>query len=65
MSKFRVALSGDFKKPDGSPAFPDFDLAPLEQNPAIEYDYIQTNGVIGAADLAGFDPVVALHRERV
>ena len=29
MSKFRVALSGDFKKPDGSPAFPDFDLAPL------------------------------------
>ena len=26
MSKFRIALSGDFKKPDGSAAFPDFDL---------------------------------------
>jgi hypothetical protein len=30
MSKFRIALSGDFKKPDGTPAFPDVDLAPLE-----------------------------------
>jgi len=26
---FRVALSGDFRKADGSPTFPDFDLAPL------------------------------------
>jgi len=24
--KFRVALSGDFKKLDGSPAFPELDL---------------------------------------
>jgi phosphoglycerate dehydrogenase-like enzyme len=60
MSKFRVALSGDFKKPDGSPAFPDFDLTPLAQNPAVEYDYIQTNGVIGAADLDGFDALILL-----
>ena len=29
--KFRVALSGDFKKPDGSPTFPDFDLEPLKE----------------------------------
>ena len=28
--KFRVALSGDFKKADGSPTYPDFDLAPLK-----------------------------------
>ena len=27
---FRVALSGDFKKPDGTPVYPDFDLAPLK-----------------------------------
>jgi len=60
MSKFRVALSRDFKKPDGSPAFPDFDLTPLAQNPAVEYDYIQTNGVIGAADLEGFDALILL-----
>ena len=31
MSVFRVALSGDFRKADGSPTFPDFDLAPLMQ----------------------------------
>ena len=60
MSKFRVALSGDFKKPDGSPAFPDFDLMPLEQNPAVEYAYIQTNGVITAKDLTGFDALILL-----
>ena len=52
MSKFRVALSGDFKKPDGSAAFPDFDLSPLEQNPAVEYAYIQTNGVISAKPIS-------------
>jgi D-3-phosphoglycerate dehydrogenase len=60
MSKFRVALSGDFKKPDGSPAFPDFDLAPLEQDPAVEYRFIKANGVIQAADLEGFDALILL-----
>jgi phosphoglycerate dehydrogenase-like enzyme len=60
MSRFRVALSGDFKKPDGSPAFPDFDLSPLEQNPAVEYRFIKANGVIQAADLDGFDALILL-----
>ena len=60
MSRFRVALSGDFKKPDGSPAFPDFDLSPLEQNPAVEYRFIKVNGVIQAADLEGFDALILL-----
>jgi phosphoglycerate dehydrogenase-like enzyme len=60
MSKFRVALSGDFKKADGSPAFPDFDLSPLEQNPAVEHEFIKANGVIQAADLEGFDALILL-----
>jgi phosphoglycerate dehydrogenase-like enzyme len=60
MSRFRVALSGDFKKPDGSAAFPDFDLSPLEQNPAVEYRFIRANGVIQAADLEGFDALILL-----
>jgi D-3-phosphoglycerate dehydrogenase len=60
MSSFRVALSGDFKKPDGSPAFPDFDLAPLEQNPALEYQFLRTNGIIQAADLEGYDALILL-----
>ena len=29
MSRFRVALSGDFRQPDGSPTYPSFDLSPL------------------------------------
>ena len=60
MSKFRVAISGDFKKPDGSAAFPDFDLSPLEQNPSVEYQYVTGNGVIRAADLDGFDALILL-----
>jgi D-3-phosphoglycerate dehydrogenase len=60
MSRFRIALSGDFKKPDGSPAFPDFDLSPLEQNPAVEHRFLQTNGVLQASDLEGFDALILL-----
>jgi phosphoglycerate dehydrogenase-like enzyme len=60
VSKFRVALSGDFKKPDGSAAFPDFDLSPLEQNPSVEHRFIGGNGTIQAADLAGFDALILL-----
>ena len=60
MSKFRVALSGDFKQPDRSPAFPDFDLSPLERNPAVEHQFIKANGVIQASDLEGFDALILL-----
>ncbi len=60
MSSFRVALSGDFKKADGSPAFPDFDLSPLDENPAVEYDYIHVNGVVKAKNLEGFDALILL-----
>ncbi len=60
MSSFRVALSGDFKKADGSPAFPDFDLSPLDQNPVVEYRYIPVDGVVRAKDLEGFDALILL-----
>jgi phosphoglycerate dehydrogenase-like enzyme len=60
VSKFRVALSGDFKKPDGSSAYPDFDLAPLEQNPALDYQFIAAEGTLQAADLEGFDALILL-----
>ena len=33
---FRVALSGDFRKADGTPTYPDFDLAPLRSAPGVE-----------------------------
>jgi D-3-phosphoglycerate dehydrogenase len=60
MSSFRVALSGDFKKADGSPAFPDFDLSPLAQNPAVEFEFIPVNGVVKADALEGFDALILL-----
>lgn len=60
MSSFRVALSGDFKKADGSQAFPDFDLSPLDGNPAVDYEYIPANGVIKAKVLEGFDALILL-----
>ena len=34
---FRVALSGDFKKADGSPTFPDFDLQPLPDKDGLQW----------------------------
>ena len=37
---FRVALSSDFKKADGSPTFPDFDLAPLRSAPNVEVAFL-------------------------
>ena len=60
MSSFRVALSGDFKKADGSPAFPDFDLSPLADNPAVDYEYIPVNGVVKAKALKDFDALILL-----
>ena len=60
MSTFRVALSGDFKRPDGSPAFPVFDLSPLRDNPDVEVAYVKAEGAIAAADMAGFDALILL-----
>jgi D-3-phosphoglycerate dehydrogenase len=64
METFRVALSGDFRKPDGSPAYPDFDLAPLEDNPAIEVEFVDAvDDVMQASSLEGFDALILLaHR---
>lgn len=44
MSKFRVVLSADFLKPDGSPAFSDFDLTPLVSDPRIKIGYVDAEG---------------------
>ena len=60
MSSFRVALSGDFKKADDSPAFPDFDLSPLDDNPVVDYEYVSVNGVVKAKALDGFDALILL-----
>ena len=43
MSRFRVALSADFARPDGSLAIPDFDLGDLSGED-VEYFYLTVGG---------------------
>jgi phosphoglycerate dehydrogenase-like enzyme len=58
--KFRIALSGDFRKADGSPTFPDFDLAPLQSAPGVEVAFLENANPIRADQLADFDALILL-----
>lgn len=60
MSRFRVALSGDFTRADGAPAFPDFDLSPLDEAPDVEWEFIAADSPIPAGNLEGFDALILL-----
>jgi len=61
MDKFRVALSHDFVRPDGSQAFPDFDLSPLLGDPRIDLAYVEPiEGVIPSDALQDFDALILL-----
>lgn len=61
--KFRVALSGDFNKADGSPVFPDFDLTPLRQAKDVEWAFLDSASPIPGAQLEDFDALILLgHR---
>ena len=61
MAQFRVGLSADFMKADGSPAFPSFDLAPLDDDPCIDWSYVAvTDGRIAAVDMEGLDGLILL-----
>ncbi len=61
MAQFRVGLSADFMKADGSPAFPSFDLSPLDDDPRIDWSFVAvTDGRIVADDMGGFDALILL-----
>ena len=61
MEPFRVALSEDFKKKDGTPTFPSFDLTPLTDDPNIETVWVDAvDGAIPAAGLEGCDALILL-----
>jgi D-3-phosphoglycerate dehydrogenase len=61
--KFRVALSGDFRKPDGSPTYPDFDLTPLKSAPGVEMVFLESASPIRGEQLEDFDALILLaHR---
>jgi D-3-phosphoglycerate dehydrogenase len=57
---FRVALSGDFRQPDGSPIYPDFDLAPLRNAPGVEVAFLEPSDPIRAEQVADFDALILL-----
>ena len=57
---FRVALSGDFRKPDGSQVYPDFDLEPLRQAPNVEFAYLEPRNPVEADQLEDFDALILL-----
>ena len=53
MSKFRVALSGDFFEANGDPVFPQFDLGPLHDHSNIETVVLEPGPEITAEQVAG------------
>jgi phosphoglycerate dehydrogenase-like enzyme len=56
---YRVALSADFLKPDGTPALADFDLAPLKAEPNVEIGYVEAvNDIIPASELEAYDALI-------
>ena len=61
MGRIRVALSSDFRKADGTPTFPSFDLAPLMDDPDIEIVWADAvDGEIPAAALEGCHGLILL-----
>lgn len=60
MSTFRVAIDGDFVRPDGSPAYPDFDTGPLLSHPAMEVSHVTLGKVANADALIGYDALILL-----
>ena len=58
--RYRVALSGDFRKPDGSPTFPDFDLTPLYDAPGVETVFLDGAGPITPQQVADIDALILL-----
>lgn len=60
---FRVALSGDFRKPDGSSTYPDFDLTPLGATENLEMAFLEPRNPITADQMEDFDALILLtHR---
>jgi phosphoglycerate dehydrogenase-like enzyme len=60
MAPFRVALSADFRKSDGAPLFPDFDLEPLIEAPDVEFRYLEPADSLRADQLADVDALILL-----
>jgi len=58
--RFRVALSDDFRKADGSPTYPDFDLAPLRAARGVDVAFLEAANPLRADQLEDFDALILL-----
>src|SRR5690348_16406813 len=57
---FRVGLSGDFLRADGSPAYTDFNLAPLREASRLELTFLEPSAVISCEQVADLDALILL-----
>lgn len=66
---FRLALSGDFRKGDGLPAYPDFNLVAQRQAPAVEMAFVEPPPQVRPEQIEKFDALMLLvarfGRERI
>jgi D-3-phosphoglycerate dehydrogenase len=60
MERFRVGLSGDFFRDDGSPCFPEFDLAPLTDRADVELVVLDKQPSVTAAQTSDLDALILL-----
>lgn len=60
MTPFRVAISGDFLKPDGTPAIPDFDFQRLARTANVETGHVGRGPELAAEELAGYDALILM-----
>lgn len=56
--EFRVALSGDFREPDGSLTYPDFDLAPLRNVPGVVCTFLDPTEQIQPEQISDVDALI-------
>ncbi len=57
---FRVVLSGDFRKADLSPTFPDFDLSPLDHQKNLAWRFLDPADEVRPEQVADADALVLL-----
>ncbi|HTW25671.1 MAG TPA: NAD(P)-dependent oxidoreductase [Acetobacteraceae bacterium] len=62
MTTFRIAIDSDFRKPDGSPAYPDFDLAPLIEHHGVAVEYVDLGPEASPSVAQEFDALILLGR---
>jgi lactate dehydrogenase-like 2-hydroxyacid dehydrogenase len=57
---YRVAISGDFYKPDGTPVFADFDLSTLRSARSVEVKIISAADPVRAEDMEDCDALILM-----